>query len=49
MYRNAFEIQGFKSVADSTVLTFGEYISAIVGRNCSGKSNISDASRCVMG
>ena len=49
LYLKALEIQGFKSFHDKTVLTFGEDITAIVGPNGTGKSNISDAIRWVMG
>jgi chromosome segregation protein len=43
------EIQGFKSFADRTVLTFGEGITGVVGPNGCGKSNIVDAIRWAMG
>ncbi len=49
MYLRALEIQGFKSFADKTRLTFEKNITGIVGPNGSGKSNISDALLWVMG
>lgn len=43
------DITGFKSFADKTTVTFPEGISAMVGPNGCGKSNIVDAIRWVMG
>ncbi|RMG00647.1 MAG: hypothetical protein D6735_13225, partial [Acidobacteria bacterium] len=46
---NRLEIQGFKSFADHTELHFGDGITAIVGPNGCGKSNISEAICWVLG
>ena len=43
------EIRGFKSFADAAQLDFPEGITAVVGPNGCGKSNIVDAIRWVMG
>ena len=43
------EISGFKSFPDKARISFPEGISAIVGPNGCGKSNIADALRWVMG
>src|SRR5213594_1288355 len=43
------QITGFKSFADSTEVTLGEGITAVVGPNGCGKSNIADALSWVIG
>ncbi|MFH1765733.1 MAG: chromosome segregation protein SMC [Gemmatimonadota bacterium] len=49
MKLNALRLHGFKSFADSTEIEFHEGITAVVGPNGCGKSNISDAIRWALG
>src|SRR2546428_12854400 len=43
------EINGFKSFTDRSELAFDKGVTAIVGRNGCGKSNVADAITWVMG
>ncbi|MGD8727988.1 MAG: AAA family ATPase, partial [Gemmatimonadales bacterium] len=49
MRLSRLELSGFKSFADTVDLPFGDGITAVVGPNGCGKSNISDAVRWVLG
>jgi chromosome segregation protein len=49
LFLTKLELRGFKSFVDDTQVSFGNGITAVVGPNGCGKTNISDAIRWVMG
>ena len=49
MFLKSLEIFGFKSFADRTLVEFSDGISALLGPNGCGKSNVVDAIKWVVG
>ena len=49
MYLKRLDINGFKSFASATALEFGTGVTCIAGPNGSGKTNVAEAIRWVLG
>jgi len=49
MYLKQLNLKGFQGFAEHTSLTFDHRLTAIVGPNGGGKSNLTDALRWILG
>jgi chromosome segregation protein len=49
LYLKRLDVQGFKSFANKTTLQFGTGVTCVVGPNGTGKTNVADALRWVLG
>jgi chromosome segregation protein len=49
VYLKRLDVQGFKSFANKTTIEFGSGITCVIGPNGTGKTNVADALRWVLG